>query len=151
MRYDREPSYRPARGRVRTGWDEAVAGLRDGPAVLALDGPAYLDWDGAVGGISKALADRGVAVEVVDLSSAFLPWDELVRLTEEPGDPHFTKLCERPLGDLLRLPARPPRTRPRHPTARPSAPRPARSNPTPRTSRRRAAHHPAAARPHPAR
>lgn len=107
MRYDREPSYRPARGRVRTGWDEAVAGLRDGPAVLALDGPAYLDWDGAVGGISKALADRGVAVEVVDLSSAFLPWDELVRLTEEPGDPHFTKLCERPLGDLLRLPLLP--------------------------------------------
>jgi hypothetical protein len=105
--YDRDPSYPPAAGRVRTGWDEAVAALPDGPVVLALDGPAYLDWEGAVCGLTKALADRGTGVQVLDLREHLLPWDDIRRLTESADladDPDFTKVCDRPLSDLLRLP-----------------------------------------------
>ncbi|MEV0811196.1 hypothetical protein [Micromonospora sp. NPDC050200] len=108
--YDRNPSYPPTGNRVRPGWDEAAATLPATPTVLALDGPAFLDWDGAVAGLAKALAERGVAVHQVDLSAFFRPWDEILRLTEPAGtaelvdDPDFTSVTRCALPDFLRLP-----------------------------------------------
>lgn len=107
MIYDRDPSYRPAAGRVGAGWDEAVTTLPAQPLVLALDGPAHLDWEGAVARLGKALADAGVDVGLLDLRDHLLPWDEIVRLTESAvlnDDPDFTTICDLPLAELVRLP-----------------------------------------------
>lgn len=110
-RYDPTPHYPPARGAVGRGWDAAVATLGDQVRVLAVDGPAVLEWDRLVGSLRAALPDR--PVDVVDLRSAGLAWEEIVARTRSPqlgDDPDFETLAEGDLADLVdhrALPATP--------------------------------------------
>jgi mannose-6-phosphate isomerase class I len=108
MPYEPNPHYEPIGGSVQTNWREAVASLRAGPAVLALDGPAVLDWEGAVVGISRALAERGRSVDRVDLRTWVAPWEDIVKRTgsiELPSDPDFETLASGPLATIFdRLP-----------------------------------------------
>ncbi|MCW3844665.1 class I mannose-6-phosphate isomerase [Micromonospora yasonensis] len=95
---------------MRSGWDDAAATVPTTPTVLALDGPAFLDWDTVAGGLAKALAERGVAVRQVDMTAHFRTWGEILQLTEPAGaaervdDPDFATIARCTLRDFLRLP-----------------------------------------------
>ena len=102
--YDAEPHYAPSGQPVRLGWPAAAESVPDGPLVLALDGPAVLDWDAAVGGLSRALTGRGVAVSHLDVSARMLPWEAIQRRTTSPelaNDPDFSKLPDGTLADVF--------------------------------------------------
>jgi mannose-6-phosphate isomerase class I len=101
--YDPSPHYPPVTGAVRLGWAAAAATLPADARVLAIDGPAVLDWDHVTKAVSAALAGRG-PVDVVDLREAGLAWDEVDRRTRSAtlaADPDFESLAAGTLTDLL--------------------------------------------------
>jgi mannose-6-phosphate isomerase class I len=101
--YEASPRYASSLGPVDVGWDAMVATLAEQPAVLALDGPAILDWEASICGLSEALGRRGIAVETLDIRSYSRPWAEILCATETgelAGDPDFAKL---PSGSLAEL------------------------------------------------
>ena len=66
--------------------------------------PQILDWAGVVEGIRDALHERGADVQLVDMRDRFAPWPTIVERTdlgELPGDPHFARLADGTLLDLL--------------------------------------------------
>jgi hypothetical protein len=100
--YERNPHY-PATGVVVAGWDDPVARLPRHPMVLAVDGPAILDWDAVVDGLCRALHARGSATTRLDLRNWFSPWPEILRATTSTvlaDDPDFERL---PTGELRQL------------------------------------------------
>ncbi|MET0134619.1 MAG: hypothetical protein ABW215_13635 [Kibdelosporangium sp.] len=103
--YDPSPHYPPVTGTVRRGWADAAATLPVAARVLAIDGPAVLDWDHVAKAVAAELSARG-PVEVVDLRAAGLPWDEVNRRTRSATlaeDPDFETLATGTLADLLDL------------------------------------------------
>ncbi|MEQ7009704.1 hypothetical protein ABN028_26370 [Actinopolymorpha sp. B17G11] len=106
--YEANPAYPPlgdAPGAtVLRGWPHAVATLPSAPFVLAIDGPAILDWSALVTGITKALSGAGTSAEWLDLRAHFAPWEKIVAATESaalPEDPDFATLATHELGDLF--------------------------------------------------
>lgn len=102
--YEPNPAYAPLGGSVCRGWPEAVADLPSGSFVLALDGPAILEWPVVVGGLVEALTEAGRTVRTLDLRSHVIPWEKLVALTESPAlpdDPDFATLAQQDLADLF--------------------------------------------------
>lgn len=102
--YQAQPCYPPVRGEVGQGWEAAVASLPPGPAVIAVDGPAVLEWSTAVAGLAKALTDRGTPPDLCDMREHTAPWDRVLARTSSPllaGDPHFDTLAEGTLADLF--------------------------------------------------
>jgi len=101
-RYERHPRYVAVGGAVRAGWASAVEALPDRPLVLAVDGPAALDWPVVAEGMTAALHARGVPVEVCDVREQ---WDEqAVQKLCVPGpdaDPFFLELAEFTMADLF--------------------------------------------------
>ncbi|WTP83487.1 class I mannose-6-phosphate isomerase [Streptomyces sp. NBC_00178] len=84
------------------GWDGAVAALPAGPLVLALDGPAALDWDRAATELASALRARDVAVSALDVREQWSP--EAVERLCVPGpgaDAFFLPLAEFTMADLF--------------------------------------------------
>ncbi|MEV6263400.1 hypothetical protein AB0M42_21970 [Streptomyces sp. NPDC051784] len=85
--------------------------LRVVPAVLAVDGPAALDWADAVKRLTAALEARGTGpVLTVDVRAGEAPWDEILRRTgdgdESPSDTYYQPLARNGLADLYtELPA----------------------------------------------
>ena len=79
--YERNPHYPPVGGVVAAGWDDPVAHLPRHPMVLAVDGPAILDWNAVVDGLCRALQARGSATTRLDLRDWFSPWPEILRAT----------------------------------------------------------------------
>jgi mannose-6-phosphate isomerase class I len=78
--------------------------------VLALDGPVVLDWATAVGGISEALARRGIRVEHLDMRAQLAPWPEIVKRTGFDAlsdDPDFDRLPTCTLADLFHVTPQP--------------------------------------------
>ncbi|NUP51795.1 MAG: hypothetical protein HOW97_31425 [Catenulispora sp.] len=104
-RYDQEPRYAPIGGAVGSGWDAAVATLPAAPAVLAVDGPAALDWPAVAAGIAKAMARRGVPVDTVDVRELMVPWQQVLERTASAelseDDPDFATLAGGTLEDLF--------------------------------------------------
>ena len=101
--YEPNPRYATVGGIVAVGWDELVAELPAPPLVLALDGPALLDWDGVVEALCQSLAGRRLASRRLDLRAWFAPWPEIARATASPAlteDPDFDRLAG---GDLAQL------------------------------------------------
>lgn len=101
--YEPNPCYATVGGVVATGWGEPVAQLPDQPIVLAVDGPALLDWDRVVDGLGQALYARGATVQRLDLRAWYAPWPEIVQATTSPRlaeDPDFDRLAG---GDLRQL------------------------------------------------
>jgi mannose-6-phosphate isomerase class I len=102
--YEPNPAYPPLGGSVSRGWPEAVAGLPRAPFVLALDGPAILEWPTVVDGLLGALAASGRPARALDLRDHVSPWEKLVALTESPAlpdDPDFATLAHQDLADLF--------------------------------------------------
>jgi hypothetical protein len=108
-RYEPNPCYSPIDGAVAVGWGEPVAQLPDAPIVLAVDGPALLDWDRVVDGLCRALRERDAETQHLDVRAWFAPWPEIVQATASPAlanDPDFDRLADGELAQLFRgLPA----------------------------------------------
>lgn len=99
--YERNPRY-PAAGTVVTGWHDAVATLPTGPTVLALDGPAALDWNEAVRGIAAALREQSTEVAVLDAREHWSPAAVERLCTPDAGaDAFFLPLAEFEMADLF--------------------------------------------------
>ena len=103
--YERNPHYAPVGGVVAAGWDDPVTHLPRPPMVLAVDGPAILDWDAVVDGLCRALHTRGSATTRLDLRDWFSPWPEILRATSSAAladDPDFERLATGELRQLFR-------------------------------------------------
>jgi mannose-6-phosphate isomerase class I len=101
--YEPNPCYATVGGDVAVGWGEPVAQLPISPLVLAIDGPALLDWAQVVGGLCQALNARGLPTQRLDLRTWFAPWPDIVKATSSPAlaaDPDFDRLAD---GDLAQL------------------------------------------------
>ena len=101
--YVAEPVYEPVDGRVRIGWPDIVPELPD-PCVLAIDGPAALEWDTVIGGLRSVLAETGTPVATLDAGTWLRSWDDVRARTETAqlaDDPHFATLASGTLADLF--------------------------------------------------
>ncbi|WP_219416761.1 hypothetical protein [Pseudonocardia nigra] len=104
--YDPNPAHDATGGEVVPGWDEPVTDL-DAPCILALDGPAAVDWDAVVNALAAALRRRGTDVVRVDMSGYWHPWPEVVASTSSLGladDPHFERPAGGRIADLVEVP-----------------------------------------------
>jgi mannose-6-phosphate isomerase class I len=105
--YEPNPCF-PVVGRpVAVGWREPVSELSlgsAGPLVLALDGPAVLDWQDVVDDLCAEILRAGSAAMCVDIRTRYAPWDEVVHRTsstELADDADFDRLAEGGLADLF--------------------------------------------------
>ncbi|WP_327713200.1 class I mannose-6-phosphate isomerase [Streptomyces sp. NBC_00464] len=103
--YERNPRYAATGGTVVTGWTAAVADLPTAPTVLALDGPAALDWEEAAGSLAATLRARGTEVTVCDVRGL---WSaaavERLCVPAADADAFFLPLAEFSMGDLFETP-----------------------------------------------
>jgi mannose-6-phosphate isomerase class I len=102
--YDAHPCYPPRDGVVGKGWDAAVASLPHGPVVLAVDGPAVLEWAAASAALTQALTRRDGDVELCDVRDHFAGWEQVLSRTSSAAlaeDPHFEALAKGTLADLF--------------------------------------------------
>ena len=83
--YEAEPCH-AATGVVGTGYHSAVAGLTPG-LVLAIDGPAAVDWDALTAQICPALAARQLVARPVDMRGYFAAWPDILALTASAALP----------------------------------------------------------------
>ncbi|MFI1408493.1 class I mannose-6-phosphate isomerase [Streptomyces sp. NPDC020707] len=101
--YDPHPSYEPVGGQVTGGWPAAVAALPPGPLVLAVDGPAALDWDALADGLTAAVRLTGQQAQRLDVRDHYAP-SAAERITASPhpaDDPFFTPLSQASAADLF--------------------------------------------------
>ncbi|MET7290752.1 hypothetical protein ABZS79_01090 [Streptomyces griseoloalbus] len=101
--YDPHPSYQPVGGQVVAGWPAAVAGLPLGPLVLAVDGPAALDWDALADALVSAVRSAGREADSLDVRGHYATAaDERVAGRPVPADdPFFTAMSEARVADLF--------------------------------------------------
>jgi mannose-6-phosphate isomerase class I len=104
--YELEPRY-PVNGNAITrGFGplaEELSALR--PAVVAIDGPAAIDWGAFMARLGADLRARGVAVRAIDARTHLAPFAEIVARTESQAlrdDPVFATTFAGTLDDLLR-------------------------------------------------
>lgn len=110
--YEAHPSYPVEGGDPVAGWDRAAATLPCVPTVLAVDGPAVLDWSELARGLTRAVRSRGLDATVLDVRAHWAGWDRIVRRTgsaELRDDPNFDRLAEGTLRVLFDEPPRPAR------------------------------------------
>ncbi|MEW1685479.1 class I mannose-6-phosphate isomerase [Streptomyces sp. NPDC093594] len=112
--YDPCPSYPPADGKVLTGWAPPAASLPSGPLVLAVDGPAALDWETLTEGLTEAVRSADREVKLLDVRAHYAPTarDRMAARPVPADDPFFTPLSQanvRDLFDTLPQPERPAR------------------------------------------
>jgi mannose-6-phosphate isomerase class I len=107
--YEPNPRYPPIGAQVAVGWQDAVAALPE-RAVLAIDGPAILDWTALRASLLAALVSAGrVVASVVDASDALVPWPQIEARTPSPrlpDDPWFATMSTASLRDLFDAPRR---------------------------------------------
>jgi mannose-6-phosphate isomerase class I len=100
--YEAEPCH-AVTAAVGSGYQQAVAHLAPGQ-VLAVDGPAAVDWETVAGGIHDALAARGIAGKQTDMREHFAPWEDILALTasaELNDDPDFAPLSQAGIADFF--------------------------------------------------
>ncbi|MFC8086245.1 class I mannose-6-phosphate isomerase [Streptomyces sp. NPDC057340] len=109
--YDPLPSYQPVGGKVTVGWPALAAELPPGPLVLAVDGPAALDWSALADGLAGAVRTAGRDVDLVDVRDHYAAAaDERIGTRPVPADdPFFTPLSQAQVADLFDSPPRPER------------------------------------------
>ncbi|MGW3865125.1 class I mannose-6-phosphate isomerase, partial [Streptomyces sp. NPDC005047] len=107
--YDPLPSYEPVAGEVVAGWPALAVGLPPGPLVLAVDGPAALDWAALADGIAEALRAAGRGADLVDVRAHYGPaaGERLAARPVPDDDPFFTPLSQARVQDLFDSPPRP--------------------------------------------
>ena len=102
--YDPNPLHDVAGGTVVAGWSVPADSV-DAGCVLALDGPAAMDWDAIVADVVAAL--RGRRVTPVDVRGFWRPWADVLAATTSPAladDPNFERLATGRLADLVVVP-----------------------------------------------
>jgi mannose-6-phosphate isomerase class I len=103
--YDPNPRYPVAGGVVEAGYGPLaaeVAGTR--PSVLAVDGPAAVDWEAFSRALVDALSAAGVEPSALDVRGFLAPWEEIERRTAAatlPGDPVFARIFEGSIASLF--------------------------------------------------
>jgi mannose-6-phosphate isomerase class I len=100
--YDAEPCHAVTE-QVGSGYRAAVADLSPGH-VLAVDGPAAVDWDVVATQICDALAARDLAAKPVDVREHVATWPEILALTASAlleDDPDFAALSQTGLADFF--------------------------------------------------
>ncbi|MEV2210401.1 hypothetical protein AB0H86_02585 [Streptomyces sp. NPDC050997] len=101
--YEPTPCYPVLADTVAVGWADAAGTLPKGTRILAVDGPAVLDWAAVAAGLHAAFDDGRIRVEIADVRTAVRDWDTVRRLTDSDelrDDPDFARLAS---GDLLDL------------------------------------------------
>ncbi len=102
--YDPNPCYPPVGGVVRLGWANVASTLPPGDLIVAIDGPAVLDWDGALEGVTSALDEIGRRHQELRIQEHFAPWERIVELTSTPElaqDHDFARLASVSLRDFF--------------------------------------------------
>lgn len=102
--YQPDPCYPPVAGQVERGWGPAIDALPDRPLAIAIDGPAFLDWEALIGGLRGAFERTGRTVASLDTRDRLVAWPVILERTssdELPDDPDFEKLAEGSLADLF--------------------------------------------------
>ncbi|MER8162682.1 class I mannose-6-phosphate isomerase [Streptomyces sp. NPDC094472] len=108
--YDPHPSYQPVGGEVMVGWPALAADLPLGPLVLAVDGPAALDWAALADGLAGAVRSAGRDVDLLDVRDHYAAAGERIAAQPVPaGDPFFTPLSQAQVADLFDSVPRPER------------------------------------------
>ena len=109
--YDPLPSYEPVAGEVVAGWPALAVGLPPGPLVLAVDGPAALDWAALAAGLAEAVRAAGREVDLFDVRDHYGPaaGERLAARSVPDDDPFFTPLSQARVEDLFDSPPRPER------------------------------------------
>ncbi len=101
--YDRNPRYAPVAGEVARGWAAAARSMPPAPAVLAVDGPAAIDWTTAIAGLIEALRAAGTLTWDLDLRTYEADWDTVRHRTGDDGsDPHYLRLATNSMADVYR-------------------------------------------------
>jgi mannose-6-phosphate isomerase class I len=100
-RYDLTPHYPVVGGGVAVGYDALVADVvAPGRSVLAIDGPAAVDWESLVGSLLTALRAAGLRAHCSDVRERLLSWPQVERSTVGGtlrNDAEFARLCDLPL------------------------------------------------------
>ena len=127
MPYELEPRYPIVGGTLEVGYG-ALASEAAGvvPGVLAIDGPAALDWTSFIHSFVGAIGHHNVRVQQVDVRTRLRDWSEIQQRTETPrlrDDPVFAKAASGTLADLF---AAPPAAGPRDAVTDPRAMEPLR-------------------------
>ncbi len=102
--YEPNPTYPPVGGTVHAGWEAACVSLQVGKRTLAVDGPAILDWESVLAGLSAALAAHSIGHRIVRTEAHFAPWEHIVERTSTPElaeDPDFARLAVVTLRDFF--------------------------------------------------
>ncbi|MFF5040314.1 class I mannose-6-phosphate isomerase [Streptomyces nigra] len=101
--YDPHPSYQPTGGKVLAGWAPLAAELPPAPLVLAVDGPAALDWAALMDGLTHAIRSAGRDVDLLDVRDHYAPaaWDRMAARPVPADDPFFTPLSPAHVRDLF--------------------------------------------------
>ncbi|MEU9186467.1 hypothetical protein AB0D14_18340 [Streptomyces sp. NPDC048484] len=109
--YDPHPSYQPTGGQVVAGWPAAVADLPPGALVLAVDGPAALDWDALTDGLMSAVRSAGREVDLLDVRGCYATaaGERIATPPVPAGDPFFAPLSEARIADMFDSVPRPER------------------------------------------
>lgn len=96
---------------MTVGWPALAADLPPGPLVLAVDGPAALDWTALADGLAGAVRAAGRDVEPIDVRGHYAAAaDERITALPVPADdPFFTPLSQARVADLFDSPPRPER------------------------------------------
>jgi mannose-6-phosphate isomerase class I len=114
MPYEHEPRYPIVDAKLEVGY-RALAADAAGvvPGVLAIDGPAALDWATFMLSLVAALGHHNLHVQQTDVRTRMRDWTEIQERTETPklrDDPVFAKAASGMLVDLFAaLPAAGPR------------------------------------------
>ena len=105
MSYDPNPRYPVSGTEPVVGYTApAIELAAQRPCVVAVDGPAALDWERLTAELGRAVRAAGASSRTVDVRSSFARWEEIQRRTagfELPGDPVFGRIFEGSLADLF--------------------------------------------------
>ena len=114
LSYELEPRYPVIGSPITRGFGPLADELSRMPsAVVAIDGPATIDWRGFIARLGAELVARGLAHRAIDARERLAPYAEIVRRTESAAlrdDPVFATAFDGRMDDLLA--ARAPRIAP---------------------------------------
>jgi len=114
MPYELEPRYPIVDGKLEVGYGPlAAAAAGVVPGVLAIDGPAALDWTSFIRSLVEAIGHHNIRVRLTDVRTRMRDWSDIRQRTETPvlrDDPVFARA---PSGALVELFAALPTASPR--------------------------------------
>ena len=100
--YEADPCHAVAEA-VGAGYRAAASTLEPG-LVLAVDGPAAVDWETVAAQIRRALSAAGLVARHIDMRAFFAAWPDILKLTASAlldDDPDFAPLSQADLADFF--------------------------------------------------